>query len=98
MRVLYVHLLAIKLFRLGWIPTDEMWADIFTKSTGKALFRKHSRHMLGDRRQIANKNTDELGNEQPTTATIEPDSKERKADEHDLDVPLTDDTKNSAED
>ena len=99
MRVLYViHLLAIKLFRLGWVPTDEMWADIFTKSTGKALFRKHSRTMLGDQRQIVNKNTDELGNEQPPTATIEPDNKERKAGEHDLDVHMTDDTKDSAED
>ena len=54
--------------------------------------------MLGDRGQVATKHTDTLGNEQPPTTTIEPDSKERKADEHNLDVHETDDTKNSAED
>ena len=54
--------------------------------------------MLSDREQVATKHTDALGNEQPPTTTIEPDSRKQKADEHNLDGHKTDDTNYSAED
>ena len=63
MRVLYViHLVAIKLFKLGWVPTDLMWADIWSKSAPASIFREHSRTMLGDLRVLRSKKSDAAGN------------------------------------
>ena len=70
LRVLYVvHLLAIKLFRLGWIPTGTQWSDIFGKALGPTLFRQHTRTILGDRRPLRTALIDDDGNDSTTAVT-----------------------------
>ena len=82
MRVLYVlHLVAIKLFRLGWCPGEEMWADHFTKALSCVLSRKHSAIMQGNRTPVREKNMDAFGNPRQQSS---PENKDDDIDPEDL--------------